>query len=221
MQPNSSINITPGSGVTLASHQVNGKQHPAVILCNDKGYIVGATPTYRAFIPKQAVGANKVYFDLFNGTGSGKIIKVLSLCPIVSGAVAVSGTLGVELFLSRTSTSSGGTLAVGEAFNGTPSASITAYSIGMYNPSDSYLPAQITGRFTPTVTLTQCLSSCCVFTEETNAGTYFSHLNDLACRMRGSEFGGIVISEGTGIAVSQSSIASVGNIGFDMIFTVE
>ena len=55
---------------------------------------------YKLFVPVQAVGASKVYFDLWNG--SDKTIEVASVVPIASGAVAVVGTLAVDLFLTRT-----------------------------------------------------------------------------------------------------------------------
>ncbi|MBX4388495.1 hypothetical protein K4H03_20590 [Mycobacterium tuberculosis] len=49
-----------------------------------------ASPAYRVFIPAQAVGANKVMMDLFNATGSGKVLKIKSVRAIKDGSVAVT-----------------------------------------------------------------------------------------------------------------------------------
>ena len=44
-----------------------------------------AYPFYRLFVPKQAVGADLVYWDLFNATGSASDLRVVSIVPIVDG----------------------------------------------------------------------------------------------------------------------------------------
>lgn len=171
---------------------------------------------FKLFVPKQAVGANLVYFDLFNASGSAVTLILESCLPIVSGAVAVVGTLGVDLFLTRTSAvGTGGTAA---DFNGT---SLTAATISTIDPAGSALPNGVTARLTPTggATAGAVLSWCSVFTEETNTATYFSVMNDLARRHRDSPFPRI--PQGAGIRVVQGSVASVGNIGFELGFRLE
>jgi hypothetical protein len=225
MQANDSILVTPGAGATVATHLAGGKEHQVVILANQNGHLVGMRPIYRMYVGKQAAGASRVYFDLFNAAGSGKYLQLLSCVPLVSGAVAVTGTLSVDLHLTRTSdVGTGGTAATGDGINGgSAQATIDGIAIGRTNPSDAQLPVGITARRTPTggATAGQIVSWCSVFTEETNASSYLGHFNDLASRMRGSEFGGIMIPEGTGIRVVQGTVASVGNIGFDLIFAAE
>jgi hypothetical protein len=224
-QANDSILVTPGSGASVATHLANSKEHQVVMLANENGQLVGSLPMYRMFVPLAAAGASKLYFDLFNATGSGKTLRLLSCVPIVSGSVAVTGTLSVDLFLMRTSAvGTGGTAAVGDGVNGgSASSSLTAITIAKMVPAESQLPAGVTARTVPTggATAGQVLSMCSVFTEETNASSYLGHFNDMASRMRGTDFGGIIIPENTGIRVAQGTVASVGNIGFDLIFSAE
>jgi hypothetical protein len=180
---------------------------------------------YRTFVPLQAAGASKVYFDLFNATSSGKTLRLLSCVPIVSGAVGVTGVVAVDLFLTRTSAvGTGGTAAVGDAVNGgSASTSLTALTIALCDPTDAQLPTQVTARLAPTggATAGQVLSMCSVFTEETSAASYYGHTNDLANRNRGIDFEGISMATNTGIRIVQGTVASVGNIGFDLIFSAE
>lgn len=172
-------------------------------------------PTYKLMVPAQAVGANLIYFDLFNPTTSALDIYVYSVLPIVSGAVAVTGLVAVDLNLNRTSAvGTGGTAAT---FNGT---SFTAATVSAVNGDCVDVRSQgISARLTPSggATAGAWLGYASVFTEETNAGTYISMLNDLACGRR-SDTPPVLVKMGTGISVVQGSVASVGNIGFEVGF---
>ncbi len=126
------------------------------------------TQNFRLFVPKQAVGADLDYFDLFNSATSGQVVEVSSVIPIVSGAVAVTGVVSVDLFLTATTAvGTGGTAAT---INGT---SLTAATFTSTNLKGT-VPGSITARLTPTggATAGQVLAWTTVFTEETNAGTY-------------------------------------------------
>jgi hypothetical protein len=167
---------------------------------------------YRLFVPKQAVGANLVYFDLFNAAGSAHCLEIVSVFPVVSGAVAVTGVVGVDLFLTRTTAvGTGGTAATA---NGTD---LTAATITGQNNSQALSPS-ITARLTPTggATAGAVVSWRSVFTEETNSASY-SMLLDM---VRGlyADTPGLFVPQGTGIRVVQGAVASVGNIGFDVQF---
>ena len=167
------------------------------------------------FVPKQAVGANLVYFDLFNAAGSNATLYIRSVRPVVSGAVAVTGVVGVDLFLNRTSAvGTGGTAAT---YNGTDP---TACCINKKNPAGSAVSALITARLTPSggATAASVISQCCVFTEETGAGTYLSTMNEMLDRYQNAD--PIILPEGHGIRVVQGAVASVGNIGFDVAFDI-
>lgn len=166
---------------------------------------------YNLFVPKQAVGANLVYFDLFNASGSPHLLEIHSLRPIVSGAVAVSGTLGVDLHLTRTTAiGTGGTAATRE------DSSLTAASFSGFNNANS-LDSNITARLTPTggATAGAVLSWDCVFTEETNGAAYTK--TELV-KPWVVDVPPVIVRRGTGIRVVQGAVASVGNIGFNVLF---
>ena len=168
--------------------------------------------TYRIFVPLQAVGASLVYFDVFNAA-TGLELDVYSVVPIVSGATAVTGVVGVDLFLTRTTAvGTGGTAATR---NGT---SLTAMTLtNMIGNGDS-LTADVTGRLTPTggATAGAVISWASMFTEETNAATYYAHTNDLV-RRNNIDVRPLVVPPSSGFRVAQGGVASVGNIGFDII----
>lgn len=168
-------------------------------------------PLFQLFVPKQAVGANLVYFDLFNASGSAHELYLYSAWPVVSGAVAVTGTVGVDVFLTRTTAiGTGGTAAT---FNGTDPTACTIST----RDSTANLANGISARLTPSggATAGAVLSWDSLFTEETNSATYTPSL-DLA--RTDAAFTPILVPEGTGIRVVQGSVASVGNIGFNVIF---
>jgi hypothetical protein len=178
-------------------------------------YPVSYDHNFRLFVPKQAVGANLVYFDLFNAAGSGRTVAVSSIQPVVSGAVAVTGVLGVDLFLTRTTAvGTGGTAAT---FKGTDT---TACTISTVAPGNSNLISTITARLTPSggATAGEVLTWASVFTEETSSGAYMGKCNDFV--FIGKDPEDIIIPEGTGIRIVQGAVASVGNIGFNVAFAV-
>jgi hypothetical protein len=167
---------------------------------------------YRLFVPAQAVGASLVYFDLFVPSGSGKRIEVMSCQPVVSGAVAVTGVVGVDLLLTRTTAvGTGGTAA---AIEGT---STTAMAITCHDGSQPLTTVDFSARLTPTggATAGAVLAWRCVFTEETSSAPYTPG-PDLARNLY-PDLPGIIVPAGSGIRVVQGSVASVGNIGFDLM----
>lgn len=171
---------------------------------------------YKLHVPKQAVGANLVYFDLFNASGSNSTIYVRSVLPVVSGAVAVVGVLGVDLFLTYTSAvGTGGTAAT---YNSTDP---TACSIVPWNPAASPLSLSVTARLTPTggATAGGVLASTSVFTEETSSAPYMGNGYEMINTNGNPD--PIVIPVGWGIRVVQGAVASVGNIGFDILFEAQ
>lgn len=169
---------------------------------------------WRLFVPKQAVGANLIYFDLFNATGSGVNILIGAVVPIVSGAVAVTGILGVDLFLQRTSAiGTGGTAATLEGTD------LTACTVSGMAKGQGALPPGVTARLTPSggATAGAVISMCEVFTEETGQATYQSAFNEFVRRGR-PDVPELLVPPNSGISIVQGSVASVGNIGFDVIF---
>lgn len=222
--------LNPGSGGdTFAADDIGGIKHQRVKVgfgadgsASDVSpvnplpvAITGANEAWRLFVPKAAVGASKVYFDLFNATGSGKTLRILGLIPVVSGEVAVTGVVAIDLFLTRTSAiGTGGTAATTDA------SSLTAASLSKMNPANAALPAGVTARLAPTggATAGAVIAAESLFTEETNSATYLSTLCDFIRRIAGPAAPPLVVPENSGIRIVQGSVASVGNVGFDVLF---
>lgn len=168
---------------------------------------------YKLFVPVQAVGASKVYFDLWNG--SDKDIEVASVVPIASGAVAVVGTLAVDLFLTRTTAI--GTGGTGATLEGTALNAATFTGMDSDHPP---LRSGISARLAPGggATAGAVIGFNSLFTEETALPTYFrSNMVEAAQPGINSK---LTVRPGTGIRVVQGAVASVGNIGFDVLFQV-
>lgn len=163
---------------------------------------------YNLFVPAQAVGASLVYFDLFNVGVGGLDMDLLSVKPVVSGAVAVTGVLGVDLLLTRTTAvGTGGTAATSEG------TSTTAATFAALDSSQPLALSTVSARLTPSggATAGAVLSWNAVFTEETGAGTY---IDKELVRLP------ILIPKASGIRVVQGAVASVGNIGFNVRFNL-
>lgn len=216
-QANDSILVTPGSGASVATHNPgDGKEYQVVMLAGDGGHIHGTKPSYMLFIPPQAAAANKIFFDLFNGAGSGKVIELNGLWAVVKTDVAVTGTLGVEVQVSRSSAVGTGGTAVG--YNGT---SFAAASITPKDTNNPALPAQISARLVPTggATIAGVWWNNYLFTEETNVSSQVSQFFNLVPAQT-TEFQSLTIREGQGLRVNQGSVASVGSLGFLVDFSV-
>lgn len=170
--------------------------------------------SFRLFMPAQASGADLVYWDMFNRTDSGIDVLVFSVIPVVSGAAGVTGVVSVDLFLTRTSAvGTGGTAATIEG------TSLTAATISNMLPKGNALNGGVTARLTPSggATAGAVISSLSLFSEETNAGTYLSTLNDFV-RRNNIDHRCLLVTPNTGIRIVQGSVASVGNTGFDVMF---
>ena len=169
---------------------------------------------YKLFVPAQAVGANKVFFDLFNGS-TDKKLEVVSVTPIVDGSVAVTGALAVNLFLTRTTAvGTGGTAATAEG------TALTAATISKLDPASPNLPTGVTARLGPGGGATggAVLGYNSMFSEETNAASYNrNNIVSVAPEGLGAR---VVVPPSSGIRVVQGAIASVGNIGFEVVFSV-
>lgn len=154
------------------------------------------------FLPGVGVGANLVYFDLWNG--SDQDITVSSVVAIKNGQTAVSGVVAVQLFLTRTTAvGTGGTSAVAEGSTLTVPA--------LTKLQQRALPTGISARLAPSggATAGAIITERQMFTEETNAANY-----------EGLEFlpSMMIVSQGSGIRVVQGSVASVGMISFAVNF---
>jgi len=213
--PNDSITVTPGSGATVATQLVSSKEYQVVMLALPDGHIQGSLPQYRMICPAQAVGANKVFLDLFNATGSGASLRILSAYCYVDNDTAVTGTLGVEISLTRTTAvGTGGTAAT---LDGT---SLTAITISEMDTNNPALNANITARSSPTggATAGALLSQRWVFTEETSAPSGIA--GTLGAEFVRNEGAEVIVRENSGLRFVQGTVASVGNLAFEITFEV-
>jgi hypothetical protein len=220
--------LNPGSGGdTIASDDIAGVKYqrvkPAWGVDGSAVDVSAAAPlpvgvledtdVYRLVITPQAVGASKTFFDLFNASGSGKTMRVKSVFAYPAVDAAVTGTLGVRLHLTRTSTvGTGGTTIA------TDDTSLTGTSISKLDPALAALPAQVTARLAPTggATPGAHLGVRQVFTEETNAGTAIAAA--LGAEFIRSEGSDLIVPQDSGIRIVQGTVASVGQIAFEINF---
>jgi hypothetical protein len=125
---NDSIDVTPGTGASVATHTVNAKEHQVMIPANSRGQLIGDTPTYSVWSGNVSATANAVYMHIFNATGSGKTVKVRKLYIQPSQSVVT----GVSQQWKVSQTSSVGTTGA------------TAITPRAHDSTDPALPAQIT-----------------------------------------------------------------------------
>ena len=213
--PNDSINVTLGSGATVATQLVSAKEYQIVMLAYPDGHLTGSLPQYRMICPAQAVGANKVFLDLFNATGSGGTLRVLSAYCFVDNDTAVTGTLGVEISLTRTTAvGTGGTTAT---TNGT---ALTAITLSTMDTAAAALSANITARSSPTggATAGALVGQRWVFTEETSAPSGIA--GTLGAEFVRNEGADLIVRENSGLRFVQGTVASVGNLAFEITFEV-
>jgi hypothetical protein len=211
--PNDSIAVTPGTGATVATQLVSSKEYQVVMLAAQDGHLVGSNPQYRLICPSQAVGANKVFLDFFNATGSGVSIRVLSAYCYVDNDTAVTGTLGVEINLTRTTAvGTGGTAATADG------TSLTAITISKMDTANAALSANITARSAPGggATAGALIGQRWVFTEETNASSGIAGV--LGGEFVRNEGADLIVRENSGLRFLQGTVASVGNVSFEITF---
>jgi hypothetical protein len=216
-QANDSIAVTSGSGPLVATHTVNSKEHQVVMVADDSGHIQGSLPTYFFATPAIAVGANKLYCDIFNATSSGKVMDIRGLWLVPNGTVAVTGAVSIRLDLYRTSAVGTGTSASEAGVTPDPAAGCWS----KFDEANAALPAQITMRASPTggATISKWLFGMSVFPEETNAAAYATPgINWIPMFTYGQK---LVVREGTGLLIKQNSVASVGSVSILMAFTLE
>lgn len=217
MFANDSILVAPaGSGATVATHLANTKEYQVVILADDSGHLQQTVPTYDWWVPPQSVGASKLMGSIHNATGSGKILEVRGVWAIPKNDVAVTGVLGVEIGLYRTSAAATG----GTAFTYNGGTTSSSHVITPWDTNNASLPAEITARSAPTggATISALWWAQWIFTEETNAASYISGYTNLL--PIGTVNQRLTLNEGQGLLIKQGSVASVGSVAFLTLLTV-
>lgn len=207
-QANDSILVTPGTGATVATHTANSKEHQVMMVADEAGHILGSKPTYWAFANGVAFANNKQMFSLFNGSGSGKIVKLHTLRFF---NMQISPVTGVELEIEIkliTARSSGTT--------------VTPAKVDSQNAA---LPSQIVAAHNSTVTEGAVLFSVMAVNEEistTNNELIANTLRQLGNLLPHSEHTQpLTLREGEGITLKCITSTTLGQAGTFCAFTVE
>jgi hypothetical protein len=218
-QANDSVTVTPGAGATIATELIAGKEHQVIVQADSSGHIIGTLPTYLYATPAAAAGASKLYFDLFNASGSGKIIDVRGIWCIAKTDVAVTGAVAIRVDIYRTSAA--GTGGTAHSYK-SPTIDVAGGNICPMDTSNAALPAQITARWLPTggATISEWMIPTYALGEEAATSmAYMTQYQNLLPNLTwGQRF---ALREGQGLLVKQGTIASAGSIGFLVAFTVE
>lgn len=211
-----SILVTPGSGATVATEMVGGKEHQVVMLADISGHIGGSRDPYFFNIPSQVhvAAANSVHWDLFNADAA-KIVRVFSILQIPDIVTAVTGVAFAWKIARTTSVGTGGS-------------PLTAWKA---DSNDTDLDADITARSKPSggASESTILLNYNLHGEETNTGTQMfaglaaggmANLVPAELRPPRSEKG-IVLRQNQGLRCVQITNNVNGNTGWLIGFTVE
>jgi hypothetical protein len=211
-----SILVTPGSGATVATETVSGKEHQVVMLADHSGHLRGSRMPYFFQIPSQVhvASANTVHWDLFNADAS-LVVRVFSIQQIPNIVTAVTGVAFAWKIARTTAVGTGGS-------------ALTAWKADI---DDTDLDADITLRSKPTggATESDILLNYNLHGEETNAGTQMfaglsaggvANLVPWQLRPPHSEKG-LVLRQNQGLRCVQITSNVNGNTGWLIGFTVE
>ncbi len=204
-QPNDSILVTPGTGATVATHLVDGKEYQVVLIAHpDSGHLRGTIPTYTYWRPFAAGAQNQRTLDIFNAAGSGVVVKLRKLFVHHNGA-AVTGVAHLFDFIRTSAVGTGGTVITGREQGNTGIA----------------IPAGVTCRLSATggATETFVRFGISLDTEETRPGTQMAALFNLLAE--GDDIADIVLAEGEGFLVKQITSSTVGVWGTLLVVTIE
>jgi hypothetical protein len=154
--------------------------------------ILAGMPTYYFQTASSAAAISKIYFDLFNASGSGVVLKVRKLFIQQHWAVMSPGII-INWAIDKTSTvGTGGTVLTGRATDS----------------ADPALPAQVTARGIPTGGATVVHNWCTIplSSEETDIGSRPAWMTNAL--PEGNETQDVTLREGEGIKVTQTAATS-------------
>lgn len=216
-----SILVTPGTGATVATHTVASKEHQVIMQADADGHILGSAPTYYLFQqPRVLTSSATDQWDLFNATGSGKVVRIRGLWPSINITAATAFTASFVFELRRTSAI--GTGGTAHTFEATTTPGSGAVNIARISTVDPSLSASITSRGVPTggATSAAFLFNVTLFTEETDPASHQLQLVNWLPELPGHP--PLELQENQGIKLRQTSlVASTGvSIGWLVAFAV-
>lgn len=221
-QPNDSFLRSPdGSGTQLPTHLIGSKEFPVTMQADADGHIVGSPPAYLLYQqPRVTTAAATDFFDFFNAAGSGKIVRLRGIWPVVQVTAASAVVPTFEFHIIRTSAV--GTGGVASTYNSAAAPAAGGVNVTPLDSTAAALPAQITARSLPTAgaTASHFLFPIFLSSEETNAASYLTqginYLPELAQDQP------LELQEGQGVKVRQiTATASTGtNFGWLAAFAL-
>lgn len=221
---NDSILVTPGAGTTIATHLIGSKEHQVVLVADESGHLQGSLPTYFYTTPPSVAGASKLHWDMFNATGSGKVMDIRGIWLIPKLDVTAAIVVGTRIDLYRTSAvGTGGTAAAVDS--ATPD--VAGGNMTKFDELNATIPAQITARVLPTggATISRWLfpsfttSKIEATVTGTNSWGFLSQYQNLVPVLTFGQK--LVVRENTGLLFKQGTVASLGSVALLVAFTLE
>lgn len=207
---------TAVSGDAVATHTASAKEYQVVMVADESGHLQQTLPTYNLWIQGQAVGANKLHWDIFNPAASGGVIEIRGIWVIPKSDVAVTGALGVEMGLYRTSAAGTGGTAAG--YN--TGTALTAPVFSLFDQNNTALSSSlVTARAAPTggATIASPYWGQYIPVEETRAEAYLAAFTNLL--PTGMFAQRMTLREGQGLLCKQGSVAGAGTLAALVHFT--
>lgn len=221
--PNDGLLVTPsGSGTNVATQLISSKEYQVMIEADPDGHLLGSAPSYIAYqSPRVTTAAATDFLDLFNATGSGKIIRINGIWVAVNITAASAIIPSFQFDVIRTSAV--GTGGTAHTFEGAAAPTTGLVNIARLSTVDAgTLSASITCRALPTggATAAAFLFSILLATEETNPAPYEMQGINFIPQLPGNP--AFELQENQGIKIRQiTATASTGcNFGWLMAFAV-
>ena len=197
--------VTPGSGATVATHLVGGKEYQAMMEADQIGHIKGSRDGFLAWYTPVLNASGREVAELFNADVA-VIVRVRGLW-IVPTMTAITG------------------VQIGFDVNRISAVGTTGSTVVTPRPTDKNFAAldpDVTARYGSTAgaTLDVLLWQCYFFNDETNPSTGFlAYQNQLP--VIGDETIELVLRQNQGLQIKQSVAATVGLTGALVHFVVE
>ena len=202
---NDSILVTPGTGATVATQLISGKEYQVVMQAGPDGHLLDSRDGFLVYYTPVTNANGREVAELFNADAT-VIVRVRGIWLIPTMTAITGVNIGFDINQIT---------AVGT----TGSTTVTPRKL---DQNAAALDADITARYGSTAgaTLGFLYWQCYFFNDETNASTGFlAYQNQLPSL--GRDIVEIVLRQNQGIQVKQSVAATVGLTGALIYFTVE
>lgn len=167
----------------------------------------GAAPTYYALADAVTFAANKHHIAIFNGAGSGRIIKVRKIFPCDLALAAITG-VAVRFDFKRTTAQSAG----------------TAITVQKADTQNEAVPAQVLVATGATITEGgllwpyTCSNDEVGLTQAFPSSQLMQALNSIP---DGPEIQELTLREGEGVTAKQITSTAVGSFAWLLVFTMD